>query len=175
MKKLDMKSMFFGMVVGAGLLTAVTAVAQSPIKSVSYSDSKVYFYGKEVPLENPLVSVQKEGDSNYQLYMPVRELLEYMNFEVNWDNTNQSINLTMKNSQQNHGGSTKTNSPVESIDKENLDNELIRIMKQTGNWSYVEEYLPQVSEETVKKIVEIYNSKHQNTSEHKKASDYIKK
>ncbi|GKX64870.1 hypothetical protein [Inconstantimicrobium mannanitabidum] len=55
------------------------------------------------------------------------------------------------------------------------DVEAIEIMKKTGNWEYTEKYFTQMSANGIEKVVEIYNSKHMNVSEHKKASDYIKK
>lgn len=52
------------------------------------------------------------------------------------------------------------------------DAEAIETMKKTGNWSYIEKSLPSMTADGVEKVVEIYNSKHTNPSEYKKASDY---
>lgn len=56
-----------------------------------------------------------------------------------------------------------------------IDAEAMETLKKTGNWGYIEKYLPQMTPNGIEKVVEIYNSKHENSSEHKKATDYIKK
>ena len=60
------------------------------------------------------------------------------------------------------------------VSNNKTDAEAIEIMKKTGNWGYVDKYFPQMSANGIEKVVAIYNSKHMNVSEHKKASDYIK-
>jgi hypothetical protein len=54
------------------------------------------------------------------------------------------------------------------------DMQAIETMKKTGNWGYIEKYIPQMTNDGIEKIVEIYNSKKTDTSQHKKAADYIK-
>ena len=56
-----------------------------------------------------------------------------------------------------------------------IDNKAIDIIQKTGNWTYIEPYLPYMSNEGIKNVVDIYNSKHMDVSEHKNASDYINK
>ena len=97
MKKFDFKSMVLGFVIAIIGVTAVLTVnAASYIRSASFSQARVYWLGQEVPLENPLVSVLVEGETNAKLYMPLRELLEFMNVFVEWDGENNSVNLTMR-------------------------------------------------------------------------------
>lgn len=170
MKKIDVKSLILGIVIGTIGMT--TAFASSGIKSATFSNAKVYFYGKEVPLKNALVSVVKEGSSDAQLYMPMRELLEYMQFNVQWNSRDGSVHLTMNGSNShNHPNNVKIPSDINATD---ADKKALDIIQKTGNWGYMEPYLPYMSTDGIKKAVEIYNSKHMDPSEHKKASDYIK-
>ncbi len=163
MQKFDIKSIITGAVIGAAAVSCVYAA--SSIKSAAYSDAKVYFYNEQVPLKNQLVSIQKQGDNNAQLYMPVRELLEFMQFNVEYKNN--SVYLTMNGYNGNNFQSTDTTF------ENDFDSKALEIMQKSGNWSYIEQYLPDMTEEGIKKVVEIYNSKHPNKSEHKKASDYF--
>ncbi len=179
MKKFNIKSFICGLLVGT--ISVITAFAAGGIKSAVYSNSKVYFYGNEVSLKNSLVAIEKDGSTDSQLYMPMRELLEYMNFNVEWNSNDGSVNLTMKgnnaDSENNdyyngtyNGGYDK---PTSSISQKEADTRAIDIINRTGNWSYIEPYLPYMSPDGIKEAVEIYNSKHMNESEHKKAEDYI--
>ncbi|AOT71870.1 stalk domain-containing protein [Geosporobacter ferrireducens] len=167
MKKLDIKSLIFGVIIGT--LGVTTVFAAGGIKSATYSNSKVYFYGNEILLENPLVTIVKDGSSDGQLYMPMRELLEYMQFKVEWNSEDGSVNLTM-----NGGNNYKTIEVPSDISKNEADTKALDIMQKTGNWGYIEPYLQYMSTDGIEKVVQLYNSKHINPSEHKKASDYIK-
>lgn len=143
--------------------------ATGEIKSATVSDAKVYFNGNEVKLNNPLIAVASDESSEDQLYMPMNELLEYMHFKVEWNSKDSSVNLTM--------GGQNSNKSIE-ITSDSSDNQVdvkaIEIIQKTGNWKYIEPYLSGMSADGIKKVVEIYNSKHMNQSEHKNASDYIK-
>lgn len=176
MKKFDVKSLILGLLIGAVGVSGVSGVSIASavsslgkIQSATFSNSKVYFYDKEISLENPLVEIVKDGSSEIQLYMPMRELLEYMQFNVEWNSQDHSVNLTM-NGYNNHNN-TKISS---NISKDEADKRALDIIQKTGNWEYIEPYLSNMSTDAVKKVVKIYNSKHMNSSEHKKASDYIK-
>ncbi|MCT4595873.1 MAG: stalk domain-containing protein [Anaeromicrobium sp.] len=169
MKKFDIKSIVLGIVIGTmGAYGASAMPTVKEIKSATDLNSKVYFYEKEVPLKSPLIAIEREGNDNIQVYMPVRELLEYMQFNVQWKSEDKSVHLTMNNNMSNNN----MISPVVG-NMDEIDAKAISIIQKTGNWSYIEPYLPKLSPETIRKVVEIYNSKHQNPSEHKKASDYI--
>lgn len=143
--------------------------AEEGIKSASINNSKVYFNGNEINLKKPLVTVVKDENSEAQLYMPMDELLEYMHFKVEWNSKDNAVYLTMngQNNQENLEGTA-------DIPQNEADSKAIEIMQNTGNWGYIENYLPHMSDDGIKKVVEIYNSKHINQSEHKKATDYIK-
>ncbi|MCY6356340.1 hypothetical protein [Clostridium sp. ZS2-4] len=99
MKKFDFKSIVVGLaigIIGGSAIFAAreknttiisnakvdTAPAAEGIKSATINNGKVYFNGNEIKLKKPLVTIGMEGDSESQLYMPVSELLEYMNFKV---------------------------------------------------------------------------------------------
>lgn len=53
-----------------------------------------------------------------------------------------------------------------------VDSQALDMMQRTGNWGYIEVYLPQMTNAGIDAVVNSYNSKHPNSSEHKKASDY---
>ncbi|MGH4121902.1 MAG: DUF4352 domain-containing protein [Clostridium sp.] len=166
MKKFDFKSLVLGLVIGT--IGVSTVFAAGEIKSATISKSKVYFYGNEVKLKNPLISIVKDGSSKSQLYMPMSELLEYMQFKVECNSKDNSVNLTM-----NGDNSNKNMEVTPDISKNQADTKAIAVMQKTGNWRYIQPYLSYMSGDGIKRVVEIYNSKHINSSEHKKASDYI--
>jgi len=97
------------------------------------------------------------------------ELLEYMQFKVEWNRKDNTVNLTMNGQKSNKNIDVTPDSSDNQVDKKAID-----IIQKTGNWKYIEQYLPEMSADGIKKVVEIYNSKHMNPSEHKNASDYIK-
>jgi hypothetical protein len=49
--------------------------------------------GANVPLNRSLVSVAMDNETNASLYMPVRELLEYLGYTVEWDNARNTVNI----------------------------------------------------------------------------------
>lgn len=48
-------------------------------------------------------------------------------------------------------------------------------MQNTGNWGYIESYLPYISKEGTDAVIKCYNGNHLNKNEHKNASDYYHK
>lgn len=202
MKRLDVKSIFIGFVIGIIGVSMVFAVAWKVsattneknamaatkeektvasnieqkdnvaigegIKSAVINNSKVYFNGKEIDLKKPLVIIEKNGNSEPQLYMPMDELLEYMHFKVEWNSKDNAVYLAM-------GQDNEENTEViHDISANEADAEAIEIMQKTGNWGYIEKYISHMSAEGIKRVVDIYNSKHPNPTQHKNASDYIK-
>ncbi len=87
----------------------------------------VYFNGKEVQLEKPLAILKKDDSSEEELYMPVDEILEYMNFKVQWNKEDNAVYLTMgqyKYADEN----TDLN-----ISDNDADSKAIEIIQKTGN------------------------------------------
>lgn len=203
MKKLDFKSTLIGMMIGVIGISIVFAVmwkipapttekkavavtteekalaskgeekddnvaAGEGIKSAAFNNNKVYFNGKEISLKKPLVTIEKNEESEPQLYMPMDEVLEYMHFKVDWNSKDNAVYLTMG---QNNQWNTEV---MPDISANEADSKAIEIMKKTGNWGYIENYIPKMSNDGIKAVVDIYNSKHMNPSEHKNASNYIK-
>ncbi|WP_010291785.1 hypothetical protein [Clostridium senegalense] len=140
------------------------------IKSAAITNDKVYFNKNEIKLKDPLITIVKDGSSEAKLYIPMSEFLEYMNFKVEQNSKDSSVNLTM-----NGENSPKDMEVASDISKNEADAKAIEIIQKTGNWGYIETYLPHMTADGIERVVEIYNSKHINSSEHKKASDYIKK
>ena len=91
MKKLNAKSLVLGFIIG--IVGISTIFAANEIKSANFSNTTVTLGGVSVPLENPLVSIVKDDEKDMQLYMPVRELLEYIGYSVNWDEAKNNIDL----------------------------------------------------------------------------------
>lgn len=155
---------------GASILN-FTAVAeetlnQGKVPSASYLSAAVYFDGEEVPLKSSLVQVSSDDGSDPVLYMPMQEILEYMNFQVEWNARDNRVNLTM-----NGYGGQKTEEPA-GLPQNETDQTALDIMQRTGNWGYIEPYLPYMSNAGIDVVVASYNSKHMNASEHRKASVY---
>jgi len=198
MKKFSVQSMLIGFILGVvGMTGAFAVFAAAEISSANFSTARVYFYGQEVPLENSLVLITKGGETSASMYMPVRELLEYMNFIVEWDGANNVINLTMRgnpgtgtnNSMNQNASSNSTspqawsgqgvyaggyNEPPSSLSQTEAGRRAIDIMQRTGNWSFIEPYLPHISNEDIQTVVSIFNSKRPNhPGQHRQASDYF--
>ncbi|OOM80158.1 hypothetical protein [Clostridium sp. BL-8] len=201
MKKLDVKSIFIGLVIGVVGVSTVFAVvwkmsattkeknavavtsdekkAESTsgknnvatgegIRSAVINNSKIYFNGKEIELKKPLITIENDESAEPQLYMPMDELLEYMHFQVEWNSQDNEVYLTMGQDNQ------KNKADMSDISANEADAEAIEIIQKTGNWSYIEKYISQMSDDGIERVVNIYNSKHIDPSQHKNASDYIK-
>lgn len=95
MKKFDVKSIALGFIIGTVGITSV--FASDGIKSATLSNAKVTLDEVSVPLKNSLIEIVKDDEKGARLYMPVRELLEYLGYIVNWDGTNDTVNLVSNN------------------------------------------------------------------------------
>ena len=171
MKKFDLKSMAAGFVIAViGAAAVFTVNATGTIRSASFTTTRVYFYGNQVPLDNPLVSIVAEGEANARLYMPLRELLEYMNFIVEWDGQNNSVNLTMRG---NLGiGGNITNQPgsnvanhypwfIRDYTQAQANERAMAVITNTGTWGpEVDWLIPQLSPDVVYEIVSIFLDRH---------------
>lgn len=206
MKKLDLKSIIIGMLIGIISFSSIFYIVNKnkvylydkELKSdivaentksndsakkfdnisiseetanAQFSNSKVYFNGKEISLKKPLITITKNDNSESQLYIPADEILEYMNFNVNWSSKDNCLYLTMGQ----YNGDNSEYLYDTSEEETDINSKAINIIQKTGNWTYIEPYIPYMSEEGIKTVVNIYNSKHMDVSEHKNASDYINK
>ena len=185
MKKFDFKSVVLGFVIAfIGLTVAHTVNAANFIREASFSQVKLYWLGQEVPLENPLISIVADGDTEAILYMPVREFLEFMNFVVEYDVQNDRVNLSMIGM----AGDSQTqpyawngigvysggySEHPSTLSQAEVDRRAADIMQRTGNWSYVEPYLPYMSNQGITRMVNIFNSKRPNPRQHRNAQDYF--
>ena len=173
MKKFDIKSMLVGFTIAAiGAATVFTVNATTTIRSASFTTTRVYFYDNEVPLENPLVSIVTEGETHARLYMPLRELLEYMNFIVEWDGQNNSVNLTMRGNPGSGGnitnqpGSSFTNRQpnvggnqwfIREYTQEQANERALSVITSSGTWGpEIDWLIPQMSPSIIYEMVSIY-------------------
>ncbi len=150
MKKLYTKILVAGLAIAA--LGTISVSASAKIKSANYSNLKLYLDGKEIILENSLVSIVKDGSDSAQIYMPMRELLEYLEYDVEWKSEDNSIHLLPKN--------TSTNLKTSEADKRGIE-----IMEKSGTWSgsgkdELDTLIPIMSPEAVDKVVMIYLERH---------------
>ncbi|QAA32286.1 hypothetical protein [Clostridium manihotivorum] len=151
--------------------TNATAISSDgKIKSANFNNYKVYFNGKEIALNKPLVSIRSEKDSEPQLYMPFDEILKYMHFNIKVVEKNNAVYLTMGQKDQ-----LDASEDLSKLSGNEADLTAADIIQKTGNWSYIEKYLKYMTNDGIKKVVDIYNSKHDNAAEHKNAADYMKK
>ena len=168
MRKYDLKSMVIGFAIAAiAAATVFTVNAASTIRSASFTTTKVYFYGNEVPLENPLVSIVAEGETNARLYMPLRDLLEYMNFIVEWNGQDNSVNLTMRGNPGNGGNisnqsNTGTNQWfIRDYTQTQANERALTVITNSGTWGpEIDWLIPQMSTDAVYEMVSIYLDKH---------------
>jgi hypothetical protein len=149
---------------------ATVISSDGKIKAANFNNYKVYFNGKEITLQKPLVSITSEKDSEPQLYMPFDEILKYMHFNIKVDEKNNSVYLTMGQKDQ-----LDASEDLSKLSGNEADLTATDIIQKTGNWSYIEKYLKYMTNDGIKKVVDIYNSKHENTAEHKNTADYMKK
>ena len=99
MKKIDAKSLVIGVIIGAmGLTTAFAAegIKSEGIKSAVISNTTATLDGVPVPLNNPLILVTKDNETDARLYMPFREIFEHIGYSVEWDGETNSVNLSAK-------------------------------------------------------------------------------
>ncbi|WP_234123793.1 hypothetical protein [Clostridium hydrogenum] len=150
MKKVDIKSAALGLIVGVvGVVIIFTVVVRKPITANSFNNEAAYSLKQSSKTSNNQ-NTSKDSVITYNT----------SNTETN-DETTKRIQKGME---------------ITADDSDNeVDAEAIETMKKTGNWSYVEKSFPRMTNDGIGKVVEIYNSKHSDTSQYKNASDYIKK
>ncbi len=93
--KNNIKRLVIGLIIGSSI-GITTIFASGVIKSAVFTNSKIYLNNKNIPISNSLASIVKEGSSGALTYAPVRELLENMGYNVNWDSSDSSIRLSPK-------------------------------------------------------------------------------
>ncbi len=91
MRNFDFKSVVLGLVIATVGIT--TVFAAGGIKSATYSNAKITLDGASIPLSHSLVGIVKEDEKDMKLYVPVRELVEYLGYNVNWDGAQGTVNL----------------------------------------------------------------------------------
>ncbi len=174
MFKIDLKSLVLGLTLGLLCVGTVTIASEDPalekVKCVYFNDSKVYYNQNEVPLNHKLIEAVSPDGSEAVLYMPLEEIMTYFNFDVEWNQDVDTVILSMQDFSQTNEGSQ--NMALDLTTSE-LENNAIKLIQRTGNWDYIEPYLDDLSDDVVREVIRIYNSKHNDISEHKKISDYI--
>lgn len=90
MKKLDLKSIVCGILIG--VLGVTTVIASNGIKSAEFKDYKFIFNGTEIALSQPIISVIKEGAYDEVNYIPMRDVADIMGLDLGINiNTNSII------------------------------------------------------------------------------------
>lgn len=98
MKKIDVKSLAAGVIIGT--LGITTAFAATGIKSASLSNMNVTLNGSALPLSKSLISVTMDNEENASLYVPADELFEKLGYTINYDNEKNTIDLITGSSSQ---------------------------------------------------------------------------
>ena len=84
MKKLHLKSLAIGFI--AGLLTLSTVFAATTLRKAEFNTTKIFYNDTQIDLTSqPMINVYKDEEIDPRNYMPVRAILEAMNFGVAWD------------------------------------------------------------------------------------------
>jgi len=180
----DLKSLVIGASIGILLTSPFSLADLNPtseqLEHVFTNPSKLYLNDIEIPLTHSIIEVLDIDDKTSTLFIPMNDVLGYMNYNTVIDTSTNTIHVTMKNqipmstlSDATPVDNTVMISNLSSTGKQ-LDQEVIQLIQNTGNWSYIEPYLNQISDHTLKSVIEIYNAKHDNPTEHKHLSDYIK-
>lgn len=92
-----MKKLAIGFLIGTLFTGGTTLYANSLIKSATYNNVNVSFNGKQLSINEDLISVQKEGSESVVNYMPVRDVLEGMGYKVGWNSETNIIEVTDNN------------------------------------------------------------------------------
>ncbi len=177
MKKIELKSFIFGLMIGLiGITIVFTA---NKIKLVTYSNPVINLDGVQMPFKRPLLSVVKDGGKNTQIYIPLQEALEYLDYKVEWNSIDDTINILTSKTEidtfkpkDNRG--IEKNITKDSI-KDEIDQRALETMQKTGNWTYIEPLIPYMSTDGIEQVISLYNEKQGKYGQHKIASDYINK
>lgn len=170
MKKIDKKSVFIGFI--AGILSVSTVFAGSSL-IVKPLKTQLKMNNCEIELSEPLLSIQKSSKEKAVLYAPLDDVMAFMNIELLPSKDGKTIVLEMNNMQTQNGNSSKnpnfeyTSKELKSMKQSDVDDLAYEIMQKTGNWDYIEQFLPYMSKKGIKNVTKLYNSKHPNQSEHK--------
>jgi copper amine oxidase-like protein len=183
-KIFNAKSLICGLLIGTIVTIGITNVfASAEIKSAKYEEVKVSFNNSNIPLKNPLVSVVNNGENDTKMYMPAREILEYLGYNVDWNSSERSINISSKISTKAtnsiNNNITATVLPENTANKNIITNQAnklaLEIINNTANWSYVEPLFPYMTTEGVKDMVDLYNQKSGNYKQEEEVLQYINK
>lgn len=126
MKKIDVKSLAAGFIIGT--LGITTAFAAAGIKSAVLSNAEVTLNGASLPLNKSLVLVTMDNEQNASLYVPADELLETLGYTVHYDSVKNTVDLI-------HGN----NGSHEAAGKVNSDgNTVINLINHTNQTNIAE-------------------------------------
>lgn len=75
------------------IMSASAVFGATQIKKAEYNTNNITYNGKELALENQMVSIY-ENDDYFSNYMPVREVLEELGYEVNWNDSTDTVEIS---------------------------------------------------------------------------------
>ncbi len=86
------RQLLTGIIIGVILSLGVTALGATKILRAEYNNAKVIFNNRVLELKDPIVSIVDEATpQNATNYMPVRAVLEAMQYDVSWDEAQKAI------------------------------------------------------------------------------------
>lgn len=91
MKKIDVKSLAAGIIIGT--LGITTVFAATGIKSASLNNTKITLNGVSLPFSKSLISVTMDDEQNASLYVPANELFVNLGYAVNYDSEKNTVDL----------------------------------------------------------------------------------
>lgn len=95
MKRVDLKSLVAGLVLGTMGIT--TVFASTGIKSAVLSNTTIMINGDSLPLNKSLISVTMDDEQDASLYVPVNELFEKLGYIIYYDSVNNTVDLVSEN------------------------------------------------------------------------------
>ncbi len=170
MRKFNVKSFTCGLLIG--IIGIATVYATGGMES---AEVKVLFNSSIIPLKNSFIAV--DGKDEAKMYMTVKEILEYLGYNVEWNGSKRSIIISTKTTGSIHGSSTAI-APLQNITnnsttKNETDKQALEIMQKTGNWNYVEPFFPSMTSQGVEEVVVLYIQKTGNYEQAEAALPYI--
>jgi len=97
-KKLHLKSLVIGFIIGSICFTTISLAATRTLKNAYFNnDIKVVVNNKELKLNYPVVTVETNEDAYGKNYLPIAPLAEALNATAKWDGKTKTINIQSNN------------------------------------------------------------------------------
>lgn len=98
MKKLHLKSLIIGFILGSICFTTISLAATKTLKNAYFNnDIKVIVNNKKLKSDYPVVTIETNEDLYGKNYLPIAPLAEALNATATWDSKTKTINIVSNN------------------------------------------------------------------------------